>query len=425
MVPVRTGRSAFLPTGRAKAPFHAPAVHNCPARTLSPGSLPVASPRYRSLRPSVLSTLVPYILWALIAALIVLALYHFGAFIRLALKGLRTDVEPDRSLPVSIIVCARDESVSLQQLIPLLMDQDHKEFEVVVVNDRSNDDTWEILQWMKPNFPRLNPVNIQADAKFSYGKKLALGVGIRSAKHPHVLLTDADCMPVSRDWVSTMSAGFRNGKQLVIGFSPYEKTGGLTNLVERFDGISKGVQYLSFARAGFPYMGTGRNLGYTKDTFLAVQGGTRSHTALMSGDDDLFVNEVARARNTVAVSDGRSFMTTRGTPDMITWLRRKRRHYTTARHYRFIHQVLLTLLPMARAVMWAATVLLLVAGQWPWAVAALAIELCAFLPVRVGAMRRLGAGRIVWFTIPLEWLFLILEPALYFSTILIPPRRWK
>ena len=85
----------------------------------------------------------------------------------------------------------------------------------------------------------------------------------------------------------------------------------------------------------------------------------------------------------------------------------------------------LTLLPMARAVMWAATVLLLVAGQWPWAVAALAIELCAFLPVRVGAMRRLGAGRIVWFTIPLEWLFLILEPALYFSTILIPPRRWK
>ncbi|HNK84535.1 MAG TPA: glycosyltransferase, partial [Flavobacteriales bacterium] len=165
-----------------------------------------------------MSTLVPYILWALIAALIVLALYHFGAFIRLALKGLRTDVEPDRSLPVSIIVCARDESVSLQQLIPLLMDQDHKEFEVVVVNDRSNDDTWEILQWMKPNFPRLNPVNIQADAKFSYGKKLALGVGIRSAKHPHVLLTDADCMPVSRDWVSTMSAGFRNGKQLVIGF---------------------------------------------------------------------------------------------------------------------------------------------------------------------------------------------------------------
>lgn len=372
-----------------------------------------------------LSPIVPYILWTLIAALLVLALYHFGAFIRLAKKETKVEVEPDRNLPVSIVVCARDESVSLQQLIPLLMDQDHEEFEVVVVNDRSSDDTWEVLQWMKPNFPRLNPVNIQADAKFSYGKKLALGVGIRSAKHPYVLLTDADCMPVSQDWVSTMSAGFRSGKQLVIGFSPYEKTGGLTNLVERFDGISKAMQYLSFAWAGFPYMGTGRNLGYTKDTFLAAQGGPRSHAALMSGDDDLFVNEVARAKNTTAVADGRSFMTTRGTPDMITWLRRKRRHYTTARHYRFIHQVLLTLLPVARAVLWACIIALFVAGQWPWAAGALAIELLAFLPIRVGAMRRLGAGGIVWLTLPLEWLFLFLEPALYFSTILIPPRRWK
>ena len=44
-----------------------------------------------------------------------------------------------------------------------------------------------------PDLPRLRPVNIQADEKFSYGKKIALGVGMRSAKYPHVLLTDADC----------------------------------------------------------------------------------------------------------------------------------------------------------------------------------------------------------------------------------------
>ncbi|MBL7983530.1 MAG: glycosyltransferase [Flavobacteriales bacterium] len=373
-------------------------------------------------RPFVLSLIAPYILYTLVAALVVLAFFHLAIFSRLAFKHPR--VEPDRTLPVSIVVCARNESNSLQQLIPLLMDQDHGEFEVVVVNDRSEDDTWEMLQWMKPEHPRLRPVNIQADEKFSYGKKIALGVGIRSAKYDHVLLTDADCMPVGRDWVSTMCAGFRNGKKVVIAFSPYEKQSGFTNLIERYDGVSKAMQYISFAQAGLPYMGVGRNLGYTQDMFLSAKG-PRRHTALMSGDDDLFINEVARANNTTAIADGRSFMTTRATPDLITWLRRKRRHYTTARFYRFGHQVLLTLLPMARFLLWATVAWSLVTGAYRLAAIGAAVELFVFLPIRMLAMRRLGAGGIIWLILPLEWLFLLLEPSLYVSTLLIKPRRWK
>ena len=369
-----------------------------------------------------LSLIAPYVLYALITALVILAFFHFVIFSRLAFK--HPKVEPDRTLPLSIVVCARNESNSLQQLIPLLMDQDHDEFEVVVVNDRSEDDTWEMLQWMKPNQPRLRPVNIQADEKFSYGKKIALGVGIRSAKYAHVLLTDADCMPVGREWASTMCAGFRNGKKVVIAFSPYEKQSGFTNLIERFDGISKAMQYISFAQAGFPYMGVGRNLGYTQDMFLSAKG-PRRHAALMSGDDDLFINEVARANNTSSVADGRSFMTTRATPDLTTWLRRKRRHYTTARFYRFGHQVLLTLLPFARFLLWATVAYLLITGHYLHALIGTGVEIFVFLPIRMLAMRRLGAGGIIWLTLPLEWLFLLLEPSLYISTLLIKPRRWK
>ncbi len=404
------------------SPFHAPAVHNWPTYHFAGHTPPVASQRCPLHLGGAIVLIVQYVPWILLGALVVELFFHLVIFSRLGLR--KQQVEVDRTLPVSIIICARNESTSLQQLIPLMMDQDHQEFEVVVVNDRSEDDTWEILQWMKPNFPKLRPVNIQADEKFSYGKKIALGVGIRSAKYPHVLLTDADCMPVGRDWVSTMCAGFRGGKKIVIGFSPYEKKDGFTNLLERFDGITKAVQYISFAQAGFPYMGVGRNLGYTQDVFLGAKG-SRKHQNLMSGDDDLFINEVARARNTAAVADGRSFMTTRATPDLATWVRRKRRHYTTARFYRFGHQVLLTLLPLARILVWACVVQLAWQRMFLYALAALAIELVLFLPVRMLAMRRLGAGGIIWLTLPLEWLFLLLEPSLYVSTLLIKPRRWK
>lgn len=356
------------------------------------------------------------------AALLVLAFFHLAIFSRLAFR--RQESEPDHDLPVSVVVCARNESLALQRLIPLLMDQDHREFEVIVVNDRSDDDTWEVLQWMRPEYPRLKPVNIQADEKFSYGKKIALGVGVRSAKYPHVLVTDADCLPVGRDWVSLMAAGFKEGRQIVIGHSPYERQPGLTSLLERYDGFSKAVQYIAFAQAGLPYMGVGRNMAFTSDLFFGAKGQHR-HRQLMSGDDDLFINEVARANNTAAMADGRSYMTTRATPDLATWLRRKRRHYTTARFYRFGHQLLLTLLPAARMVLWATILYLLFTGHVQAALAGLAVELLVFLPIGMMAMRRLGAGAIIWLALPLEWLFLLLDPCIYLSTLIIKPQRWK
>lgn len=356
------------------------------------------------------------------AALLVLAFFHLAIFSRLAFR--RQESAPDHDLPVSVVVCARNESLALQRLIPLLMDQDHREFEVIVVNDRSDDDTWEVLQWMRPEYPRLKPVNIQADEKFSYGKKIALGVGVRSAKYPHVLVTDADCLPVGRDWVSLMATGFKEGRQIVIGHSPYERQPGLTSLLERYDGFSKAVQYIAFAQAGLPYMGVGRNMAFTSDLFFGAKGQHR-HRQLMSGDDDLFINEVARANNTAAMADGRSYMTTRATPDLATWFRRKRRHYTTARFYRFGHQLLLTLLPAARMVLWATILYLLFTGHVQAALAGLAVELLVFLPIGMMAMRRLGAGAIIWLALPLEWLFLLLDPCIYLSTLIIKPQRWK
>jgi glycosyltransferase involved in cell wall biosynthesis len=358
----------------------------------------------------------------LVGALVVLLFFHLVMFARLAFR--KAEVQPDRDLPISVVICARSEARYLEELLPLLLAQDHKEFEVVVVNDRSEDDTWEILQWMKPDNPRLRPVNIQADEKFNYGKKLALGVGVRAAKYPRVLLTDADCVPEGRDWLSTMAAGFSGGKQIVIGHSPYAYQPGFANLLERYDGTMKAMQYMSFAMAGFPYMGVGRNLGYTGELFFNAKGAKR-HGHLMSGDDDLFINEVARARNTAVVADRRSFMTTRPTKDLAGWLRRKRRHYTTAAHYRFGHQVLLMLLPMARLLLWAMVIWFAVHGQWLEAMIGLGVKLFVFTPITVLALRRLQAGSMVWLLIPLEWLFLFLDPLLYASTLLVKPTRWK
>ncbi len=360
--------------------------------------------------------------YVMVGALLVLLFFHAFMFIRLAVRPV--EVEPDRDLPVSVIICARNEAATLKTLIPLLLGQDHRTFELVVVNDRSDDDTWEVLQWMQDAHPLLRPVNIQADEKFNYGKKIALGVGMRAAKYAHVLLTDADCLPAGPDWISTMAAGFRKGRSIVIGHSPYAIEPGLANVLERYDGYAKAAQYMSFAMAGMPYMGVGRNLGYTREIFFKARSEGRGNH-LMSGDDDLFINAVARSGNTAVVADPRSYMTTRATPDLATWVRRKRRHFTTAAHYRLGHQVLLTLLPLARVVFWVVLLLLLLRGHWTAAAIGAFLKIGLMLPITMAGMRKLGADMITWFALPLEWLFLLLDPLLYTSTILVKPKRWK
>jgi cellulose synthase/poly-beta-1,6-N-acetylglucosamine synthase-like glycosyltransferase len=356
------------------------------------------------------------------AALAVLLFFHLFMFLRLAWH--KPAPAPDRELPMSVVICARNEARSLEVLLPVLLAQDHRTFEVVVVNDRSEDDTWEVLQWMKPQHERLRPVNIQADEKFNYGKKIALGVGVRAARYPHVLVTDADCRPEGADWISLMASGFRDGRSIVIGHSPYTTEPGLGSVLERYDGCMKAAQYISFAMAGLPYMGVGRNLAYTSEVFFNARTAQRGNH-LMSGDDDLFINAVARAGNTAVVTAPASFMTTEATPDLATWIRRKRRHFTTAAHYRLGHQVLLTLLPLAHMVFWAMMAVLLLRGQWQQAAVAGAVKLFVLLPITMTALHRLRAGVLVWFALPLEWLFLILDPLLYASTILVKPKRWK
>lgn len=355
-------------------------------------------------------------------ALLVVLLYHLFFFARVAFK--QEELEPDRVKPVTVVICARDEALHLERLIPLLLNQDHEQFEVLVVNDRSTDQSADILRWMEMDNENLRVVSIPPNSRGEAGKKMALWIGMREAKYPHVVVTDADCTPASRDWLALMAAGMPDGKSIVVANSPYERGSGITNILERYDGAMKALQFLGFAKAGIPYMGVGRNLGYQRDLFLQSKDKVKGWQN-MSGDDDLFVNAVASAQNTTALMDPDSFMFTRATTDLRTWWRRKRRHYTTAVHYRFLHQFLLLLLPLARTTFWVSMVFLALQQNWIGVATGAIAFLVFFLPIQIKGLQKTGAADLAWMALPLEWLFLILDPFIYLSTLIVKPRQWK
>ena len=240
-------------------------------------------------------------------------------------------------IPVSVIISARNELENLRNNVPLLMEQKYAEFEVVVVNDRSFDGSHELLEELEAKYGRLKVVTVLDNDRFVTGKKFALTMGIKAARHEHLLFTDADCRPASENWISLMAANFAERKEIVLGYSPYERTKGILNALIRFETVKTAINYLSAAVKDQAYMGVGRNLAYTKSLFFKVKG-FASHMHVMSGDDDLFVNENATVDNTIIEIHPEAFTYSDAKATWGAFFRQKKRHIGAGKLYKIKHR---------------------------------------------------------------------------------------
>lgn len=245
--------------------------------------------------------------------------------------------------PVSIIVCAKNEAENLKQLLPDLLSQEYSEFEIVLVDDASEDGSLEVMNSlhskMLPSNISLKIISIGEHE--SKGKKFALTRGIMDAGHDILLLTDADCRTVSRHWIESMVSGLADKNQMVLGYGAYKKIkGSFLNKLIRFETFMTAVQYFSCALSGKPYMGVGRNIAYTKQVFDRANG-FEAHHQVRSGDDDLFVNQISNDAKIGICDHKASFTVSEPKTSFAAWIRQKRRHITTASHYRPYHKIML------------------------------------------------------------------------------------
>ncbi len=245
--------------------------------------------------------------------------------------------------PVSVVICARDEANNIVTNLPgVLVQQYSTTHEIVLVNDNSEDESKYLLEEFRKSFKNLNVVSLTQEAKMINGKKFPLSIGIKSAKYETLLLTDADCVPASEHWMRLMQDGYGDNTEIVLGYGAYKKKPGILNKLIRFETFQTALQYLSYALAGLPYMGVGRNLSYKKDVFIRNKGFS-SINQMPSGDDDLFINQVANRKNTAIVIDKDAHTLSEPKTTFNDWMNQKYRHYTTSKYYKAKHSILLGL----------------------------------------------------------------------------------
>jgi biofilm PGA synthesis N-glycosyltransferase PgaC len=328
-------------------------------------------------------------------------------------------------LPVSVVICARNEAVNLRVNLPAILEQNYHEFEVVVVNDCSNDESEFILKGMESQYPALKIVTVTEHPRYKTGKKFALTMGIKAAKYENLLFTDADCMPGSADWITYMQHKFSKDKQLVLGYSPYERTGGLLNSFIRFETLKTAIGYLSAALAGNAYMGVGRNLAYTKSLFFKGKG-FASHMHIHAGDDDLFVNQNANSTNTAIQINENAFMYSAAKSTFVSFYKQKKRHMGVGKFYKGKHRVMLSIEAISGSMFYILFAALLALKIEPAAVVGLFIFrlIIQFIIYRKIFARLQCADLLLWFPI-LDLIYYVYLNIFGFIGTLTKKIQWK
>ena len=365
------------------------------------------------------------LIFCLFIAIIVIQFFYyvivFGKF-----SFAKPQNETPKKIPISVIVCAKNEEENVQNFIPLLAEQNYPHFEIVLIDDASSDGTLDIFEAFEKQYSNIKLVKVENNEAFWGNKKFALTLGIKAAKYEYLLFTDADCYPTSKDWITKMSSQFTQQKNIILGYGAYEKiAGSFLNKLIRFETLLSATQMFAWAKFGKPYTGVGRNMAYKREEFFKTNGFI-DHMKIRSGDDDLFINQAADKSNTTICYLPDSFTYSKPKTSFKEWFIQKRRHVSTAGHYKGFDKTQLGLFYISQLFFLLLPIILLV-FQYQWIVV---LSLIGFRYLFTWITMGFAAGKlkekdvIYWFPI-IEMVLIFNQLNVFISNTFKKPVHWK
>lgn len=246
----------------------------------------------------------------------------------------------DQELPgVSVIVYSYNQAEYLQRNIPILLASDYPDFEVIVVDDGSNDDTEEVLTIIEQRSDAFYHTRLDQGVRTVSRRKLALLLGIKAARHEVLLFTHAQCVPTSPQWIRSMVRHLSTGVGVVLGPVAMEDRVGLMSRFYAFDVFHRMLRVLGLTLALRPYAGCGMNMAMRKSLFYEVDG-FRKHLNLHPGEDDLLVAEAGTRGGLAVECSASSVVVSQERPMGYGWRLLRQNRGFTSRFYPLFPQLL-------------------------------------------------------------------------------------
>ena len=362
--------------------------------------------------------------FAFIAIVIIQFIYYIGIFGQFSFAKSQ-NITP-KKIPISVIVCAKNEAENIKKFFPLLVTQDYPEYEIVLIDDASSDDTLDIFEEYEKQYSNVKLVKVQNNEAFWGNKKYALTLGIKASKNEYLVFTDADCYPNSKEWLKQMTSQFTMKRTIVLGYGAYEKIkNSFLNKIIRFETLLTAVQYFSWAKIGKPYMGVGRNLAYKKSVFFDNRG-FMDHMNVRSGDDDLFINQAANKENTALITTPESFTYSEPKKKYSDWFNQKRRHVTTAKLYKPFDKFQLGVYFLSQLLFFVlASVLLAFQYQWMIVLGIIVFRyIFCWTSLGYSASKLKEKDVMYWYPI-IELVLIFTHLNVFFTNLFSKPKHWK
>lgn len=373
----------------------------------------------------------PYILTLTIlmaASLIILCIYYAIFHFRVGrYKGpKKKNTAPDTSSPcppVSVVLTAQNDAEWLKTNLVYLLEQDYPDFEVVVVDYMSKDETQFVLKILSENYPNLKVVPLAGNANGYRGKKYPMSIGIKSAKNDILVFADPNCRPIDLtnfSWLRQVVSAYADPKtEAVLGYCAIQPKPGPFNWLQQYDNLAHSVEYLAAAIMRHPFTGNGRNLSYRRSLFMRKRGFIY-HYSIPDGADDMFVNQNCNGNNTRVVLTQDSFTVVEPMNSLAQWHSYRKHRTVTHKYYplwlklsRALPSCCLVLFYLAGALLLAST-----AMPWPLLLAALLVKLAWQIVATSRAAARLMVKPVVaWLSPLMEIYFLFANTILSLSPL--------
>lgn len=365
-----------------------------------------------------------FLFWLFVSIVIIQFIYYVLVFSNFSFAKIEKSTV--KNIPISVIVCTKNDQFNVQKYIPLLANQNYPNFEIVLIDDASSDDTIEIFEQFEKQFANIKIVKVANNEAFWGNKKFALTLGIKAATHEHLLFTDADCYPTSTNWIAEMSSYFDNQKTVVLGFSGYHlNSNTLFSKLIRFESVLNAMQYFSWAKIGKPYTGNGKNLAYTKSEFFKTNGFI-NHMKIRSGSDSLFINEATNKNNTAICFSKNSFTISEIDINFMQWFKQMQKQLATSKHYKMPDKLQLKLFNLSQILVIALPIILLLyVINWQ-IVTGLIIFRYIFTWIILGySAAKLNEKKVMYLFPIVEIMLIIVQLNVFVANLFSKQPKWK
>ncbi|MCG8305975.1 MAG: glycosyltransferase [Cytophagales bacterium] len=344
-----------------------------------------------------------------------------------SLKFYRLPQKSNMEIPgISIVISAKNELENLKVLIPNLLEQACASYEIILIDDRSTDGTYDYAIDLDQREEKFRLVRIDSTPDHINNKKYALTLGIRAAKYEYILLTDADCIPESSNWIREMSRGFNTDKKIFsIGYSQYLNAKGFLNQFIKYETILTAINYFGIGLLGKPYMAVGRNIAYRKSFFLDNNGFGKFQN-VVGGDDDLLINQYAKRNNTSFILSQESIVYSIPKKKWSEFFLQKTRHLAVGKHYKLTDKLLLGILTLSKIVFWASFITAIMSAfKTYFVLAGFFIVMVSLLTAILLLKKKTGDKSSIWMLPILDFIFIFYYISTGLKVLLTKKVRWK